>query len=488
MRDVRYPVLCSLPVIIVAYFLPPHIRPQQVSPVAISAAILLFAAGTVLFHFELLVLRRFGLLAVFFATGGLIGFLFLLSQGQIAAVSGMPSERVVEVAGVLREDSTAARGGLSICKLSLRQVFDGNGSAATARGELTIVLNEAGRRFWGEEVKIPVSSFPSRGEPVRPAYQSGQLELIGHANAPVRWRRMLLLSIMDGLVEEMGPAGNFFSAIFWGRKNDPADPLYIAFRQTGSSHILALSGMHLGIISAFFFLVLRPIFGKRAAFIATIPFIAVYITVVGFKPSLLRAAIMYVMWGAQSFRGKKTDPLSSLSVVFLIITLIDPSAVSSLSFKLSFLALLGILTFGKIVIGWSRARVPKVAAVSLGLSVGAQIATIPVVGLEFGMFYPIGIIVAILVSPVVTGYLWTGCIFLLVSLLRGKILPLDALHEVLLFALLKIQELIYWIIRLFTGVPGVSLSGPVVLMTGIMLPSVFLIMRFRKAVRCNAAD
>ncbi|NIP37895.1 MAG: ComEC/Rec2 family competence protein [Candidatus Dadabacteria bacterium] len=126
-------------------------------------------------------------------------------------------------------------------------------------------------------------------------------------------------------------------------------------RNSFSSHLLAISGLHLGAIALIFYFVFdwtlkrseRVLLNYNALKITaalTIVPIIFYMFVSGFATPVIRATIMAVLYLFSIIIGSSHYKFNTLLATALIILLIDPSAIFDLSFRLSFLSVLGILT------------------------------------------------------------------------------------------------------------------------------------------------
>ncbi len=144
------------------------------------------------------------------------------------------------------------------------------------------------------------------------------------------------------------------SAIITGKKELIDKNLRREFSRAGASHILAISGLHLSIVAGLFFyvfnfllsfskpLLIRAWSRKGAAVLTLFPLIF-YAVLSGFSPSTRRAFIMIVVFMFSFVAEKEADSLNSLALAGIVILLIDPGAVFSISFQLSFTAVLFII-------------------------------------------------------------------------------------------------------------------------------------------------
>jgi competence protein ComEC len=217
------------------------------------------------------------------------------------------------------------------------------------------------------------------------------------------------------------PASALLEALLIGARADVPADLREGFRATGSLHVLALSGLHAGIVFAFVSLLLRPVRSRPAVFAAGTVLLAGYLFVAGLMPSLVRAVVMLVTGGAARLADRDDEPLNLLAISGIVIVAADPFAAGTLSFQLSFLALAGILALGPVIGRPLEGRVPRFLAAPLAASAGAQAATLPVVLVSFGAWYPSGIVAALLLVPLVSVFLWLGLAWLVLYAIVGPV-------------------------------------------------------------------
>ena len=136
-------------------------------------------------------------------------------------------------------------------------------------------------------------------------------------------------------------------ALVVGKKDELSQETHQAYRQVGASHLLALSGMHLGIIySLLYFFLVRWVRHSRWQwyFLPLILFsLWGYTLVAGMPVSLVRAALMLSVITITTLMQYRTDPLHPLALSAIIILLVEPAQVFSISFQLSYAAVLFLL-------------------------------------------------------------------------------------------------------------------------------------------------
>lgn len=121
------------------------------------------------------------------------------------------------------------------------------------------------------------------------------------------------------------------------------------FSATGIAHILALSGLHVGVITALLLILFLPFSGIRGGrhvrLIITVAALWIFAILTGLSPSVVRAVIMATMFAVCTMLQRVWSPLNALSAAAIIILLFTPTAVYSLGFILTFSAVLSIIIF-----------------------------------------------------------------------------------------------------------------------------------------------
>lgn len=149
-------------------------------------------------------------------------------------------------------------------------------------------------------------------------------------------------------------SGKIMASLITGKKELISNDIRDLFSKAGISHLLAISGLHLSIVSILFFycfyrfLSCIPIFlisgrsWKTAGILTILPLLC-YAVFSGFSPSTRRALIMIVALIFSFVSEKEKDIISSLSIAGILILLLDSAALFSISFQLSFVAVVFIV-------------------------------------------------------------------------------------------------------------------------------------------------
>lgn len=196
-----------------------------------------------------------------------------------------------------------------------------------------------------------------------------------------------------------GDEADFASAIFLGNKGNVSQKIKLAFRRCGASHLLALSGLHLSVLAGGFEFALRAVRIKKKIRIGISALATVFFAMItGLSASVLRAAIMLIIYFASQLIGEERDSLTSLFVALALILTLRRYAVWDAGLWMSFFATLGLVLFSDRLLprfstttreNYSAARniLKGAAKYVLGLlaaSLVATLFTLPVTYIAFG--------------------------------------------------------------------------------------------------------
>lgn len=176
------------------------------------------------------------------------------------------------------------------------------------------------------------------------------------------------------------------AALIIGQKDLLTTDIRSAYSDTGAMHVLAVSGLHVGII----FLIVQLLFkftplrtnryGRIVETLITIAAIWLFAFVSGLSPSVQRAAIMFTVVASGRIVLRDSYLINTLAAAALIMLWWEPDQIMQVGFQLSFMALVGIVWFAGPLQRWlpGRGRVVKTIKSGVAASVGAQLGTLPV--------------------------------------------------------------------------------------------------------------
>ncbi len=185
-----------------------------------------------------------------------------------------------------------------------------------------------------------------------------------------------------------------------GDKSDILEADYEVFKRGGTASILAVSGLHFGILSLFIFWILSLVgVARKPANVVTAVFMLLYAGIVGFSVSATRALVMGLAVVFANLLGKQKDYLSFLSLAFVISLIISPATLFSAGFMLSFGAVFALLVLSPI---FSKPfnRIPSRITGLFTAPVAATIGTAPFIINFFYYFSVVGIAANIVVIPI----------------------------------------------------------------------------------------
>lgn len=201
-----------------------------------------------------------------------------------------------------------------------------------------------------------------------------------------------LESLIGSIPFDNENTGGIIKALLTGNREDIPQDVAQAFRDSGASHILALSGLHLGIIYALIVKILTlagnsPAM-RRVKSALTIIICGFYTLATGAGASIIRAFIFITLNEIGKMTGRPTSLKGVLAASLLLHLTIDPTAVSEIGFQLSYAAIFGIAY----IFPWLRGmwkndwRGLKWIWESAAVSISCQITTGPLAYLYFGTF------------------------------------------------------------------------------------------------------
>ena len=242
------------------------------------------------------------------------------------------------------------------------------------------------------------------------------------------------------LMYAWGKAGGLLLALLSGSREYTEKSVSDAFRDSGLSHILALSGMHLGLFGGIARFLGRKASGRNLGDAIQLGAVAFFVWFAGLSPSLFRAFLAALILYLNSFfRMNRPEGLSLLSFCFIIHCVIFPSHILEPAFMLSYASLAGIMIFGKTFRKWYPIFIPYKIRISLSDSSAAQLSTAPVAIRLFGRLMPQGIVASLFVSPLVFLFLYLGLFGVIICLLVPFLsVPISVIMSGLYFLISKL--------------------------------------------------
>ncbi len=198
------------------------------------------------------------------------------------------------------------------------------------------------------------------------------------------------------------PVSALLVAIYFGDTSYLEKKIITHFRDAGTLHLLAASGMNIALVASIPLLLLVPAgIGKRKSVFISAAVTAFYLLITDMPVSLVRAAAMYMFMTAAIFLSREKNPFNSLYLAGSLIILLQPWELFNPGFQLSFGATAGILFFYK-KYRESMKNFPSMIGRSLAVTFAAQLAAYPLIYLHLEQFNPAGFITNLMEIPLIT--------------------------------------------------------------------------------------
>jgi competence protein ComEC len=252
------------------------------------------------------------------------------------------------------------------------------------------------------------------------------LVLLERADDPMTWLEGRRRDAGEALARVLPePEAGLAAGILIGLRDRVDRDVAAAFTTAGVSHVVAISGWNIAIVAAAVTALAGRLHRRRRALVSAIA-IAAYIAFAGASPSVLRAGAMAGVVLVARESGRTGRAAAALGWAVVLLLLADPSLIGDAGFQLSTLATGGLIAWGTPLSARldraSGGRLPSWLSESLGVSLAAQAATLPVVLASFGRLALIAPAVNLLVVPLVAPAMAAG----LVALAGGIVVGLGA--------------------------------------------------------------
>ena len=258
-----------------------------------------------------------------------------------------------------------------------------------------------------------------------------------HGFLPLRWIetfRIRTERLIDAIYTSISLHAQLVKGILLGKRSDIPSETLDTFRNSGTFHVLAVSGLHVGLIAGFcYFGFSRFRFPQKLVCLLTIIAVLIYAGLIGFRPSVFRAALMAILFLSATLIDRDTDIFNLLAFAALVLLLLNPHQLWDVGFQLSFVAVASIVYFVPKMEKplrhlWEdtsesaeedlskltkfRHKAVKWFVLSYLVTFAAQIGTAPLIAYHFFRTYPLGMLV---------GPFAVGLVSLIVAMGMGSI-------------------------------------------------------------------
>lgn len=257
---------------------------------------------------------------------------------------------------------------------------------------------------------------------------------------PVESGRVTLLRAVYALRERAAaglkaalpmPESALLSGILLGLDGGIPAGVKRAFQDTGTAHIIAISGFNIAIVAGLFFSLFRRLLSRWWALLLAVLALAFYTVLVGGAPPVTRAALMGSIGLLGNQLGRRSSGANALTFTAALMSAFNPHLLWDVGFQLSFCATLGLVLFGdglqRGLNGWLEQRLPPVWAARVAgplgeyflLTLAAQFMTLPIIVLHFERVSFSSLLANPLVLPAQPALMITGGL----AVLAGLVVP-----------------------------------------------------------------
>ena len=255
------------------------------------------------------------------------------------------------------------------------------------------------------------------------------------------------------LHSSLSEATSVVAAMVLGDKSALTKDLKDTYSITGASHVLALSGLHLGII---YTLIVLLTTGRRSFFtlhssLFTIICIWAFVFLVGLSTSVVRSALMLTTYALMSLGHRDRMSVNTLAFTAIVLLMINPLSLFDVGFQMSFMAVFAILVFLPLFESVFSPqylmdhRLLKWVWSMLSISFAAQLGVAPLIAYYFGRFSTYFLLTNFIVIPAATLILWLSLLVLIIPSF--------------VYLLLYIVGLLNAVLTKMATLPGASIDG-----------------------------
>ena len=280
-------------------------------------------------------------------------------------------------------------------------------------------------------------------------------------------RSKLLERFADGGVD--GDAYAVVAAMSLGDKSALTRDLKDTYSVSGASHVLALSGLHLGIIYMLLSVLLPRRRWPALSQLLIILFIWAFVFLVGMSVSVVRSAIMLTVYGLLSIGNRDKMSINALAFTAIVMLMWNPAWLFDVGFQMSFLAVFAILLFVPLFEDVFSAEylmahrwIKRIWGLVV-VSCSAQLGVAPLIAFYFGRFSTYFLLTNFIVIPAAMAILWLSLVVLLFPSLA--------------YILLYIVQCLNTILSRITALPGASIDN--------LHPSVLQVMLIYVLIFCS---
>jgi competence protein ComEC len=278
-----------------------------------------------------------------------------------------------------------------------------------------------------------------------------RVELLEKGKGFLAWLHRLRLGLSGALTRALPePQASLSQGILLGLRGGIPGDLRDAFSRTGTAHILAISGLNVGILAGILLSLFAWALGRERPTYLVLAFLGIwlYIFLSGLMPSAVRAGVMGSLFLVAEGLGRQRWGLVALAFAAALMAGLSPSLLGEISFQLSFLAMAGLLVLAPPFQALGRrTALPQPLVDGAAYSLGAILATWPLVARYFGIVSLVGLPATLLALPSLAGIIVSS------ALVAGLGLLFSPLGYALGWAAWLFTSYLLTVVKLFYRVP-----------------------------------
>lgn len=322
----------------------------------------------------------------------------------------------------------------------------------------------------------------------------GQLRLSGNQfvllKEPSKTLKGTAANFRAGLIDKLKKVGfgneqlGVIQALLLGQRNNITEETYANYKDAGAVHILAVSGLHVGILLLLLQFLLQPLEhlpkGRTIKLVAIVMLLWGYAFVAGLSPSIVRAVTMFSFLAYALYLNRPTNTFNILALSMFFILLVRPLFLFQVGFQMSYAAVFAIIwVYPKLQRFWHPKNwVLRKGWQLLSVSIAAQLGVLPISLFYFHQFPALFFISNLIVVPFLGILLGLGIGVLLLTHFDSIPKFLVVLYDSLIGAM---NRIVAWVARqesfLFTDIPFDGIQ--VVLGYAIILAGILTFSKFR---------
>lgn len=214
---------------------------------------------------------------------------------------------------------------------------------------------------------------------------------------------------------------SIIQALLLGERSDISAKTYSDYKNAGAVHILAVSGLHIGVLLLLIQFLLRPLRNRTASLIISVILLWGFAFVAGLSPSIIRACTMFSFVAYALYLNRPSNTFNILALsMFFILLFINPNLLFQVGFQMSYAAVFAIVWIYPLLqkLWFPKNKILRYLWQLLSVSVAAQLGVLPISLFYFHQFPGLFFISNLLIVPSLGFILGTGIMVIFLALIN----------------------------------------------------------------------